>query len=360
MSDEPSVPVTSPVTQAGELLPWSALRERSPLPPWAELRRIAEAVSQTPTLVERLSRMHREATAKPYEEQGMEWLSVPTIFALAGPKSVHEPRMAMARSMIGMLERVDGDSDFEFETLERAIGRQGAAAVIPLVIAAIRSTSPKSHLWTILWSLLDLVRETRDPLLRRSVAELARETLDSIERGGMEFSCAEWVAYVLQACKDADSVPALRRLLSRKKNAAAFLDRSTRSSLTRAIEVITGARPDDAFTPLWARSLKDDVDRYWASTTVVDETEEPGPTGSESPALDVSGPEIPIEPAVATDIDADAFSPELVERLVTMQYSVQTSADTDEPAPGAKKIGRNDKCPCGSGRRYRRCCGRDR
>jgi len=27
---------------------------------------------------------------------------------------------------------------------------------------------------------------------------------------------------------------------------------------------------------------------------------------------------------------------------------------------GAKKIGRNEKCPCGSGRKFKNCCGRQR
>jgi uncharacterized protein len=26
-------------------------------------------------------------------------------------------------------------------------------------------------------------------------------------------------------------------------------------------------------------------------------------------------------------------------------------------SPAAKKIGRNDPCPCGSGKKYKRCCG---
>ena len=28
------------------------------------------------------------------------------------------------------------------------------------------------------------------------------------------------------------------------------------------------------------------------------------------------------------------------------------------PAPGQPKIGRNDPCPCGSGKKYKRCCGK--
>ena len=49
---------------------------------------------------------------------------------------------------------------------------------------------------------------------------------------------------------------------------------------------------------------------------------------------------------------------------------VSTNADDEgnlkdsvkEAAPAqriAKKIGRNDPCPCGSGKKYKKCCGRD-
>ena len=27
---------------------------------------------------------------------------------------------------------------------------------------------------------------------------------------------------------------------------------------------------------------------------------------------------------------------------------------------GVKEIGRNDPCPCGSGKKYKKCCGRDK
>jgi len=30
---------------------------------------------------------------------------------------------------------------------------------------------------------------------------------------------------------------------------------------------------------------------------------------------------------------------------------------TDEVAPERKKVGRNERCPCGSGKKYKRCCG---
>jgi len=34
-----------------------------------------------------------------------------------------------------------------------------------------------------------------------------------------------------------------------------------------------------------------------------------------------------------------------------------SSADSVEPRRSASKVGRNDPCPCGSGKKYKRCCG---
>ncbi|GAJ19710.1 unnamed protein product, partial [marine sediment metagenome] len=39
----------------------------------------------------------------------------------------------------------------------------------------------------------------------------------------------------------------------------------------------------------------------------------------------------------------------------------QATASGSRPQPatvGSKKIGRNDPCPCGSGKKYKKCCGR--
>jgi preprotein translocase subunit SecA len=38
----------------------------------------------------------------------------------------------------------------------------------------------------------------------------------------------------------------------------------------------------------------------------------------------------------------------------------EQGADAREPVRKAKKVGRNDPCPCGSGKKYKKCCGRDR
>jgi len=42
-------------------------------------------------------------------------------------------------------------------------------------------------------------------------------------------------------------------------------------------------------------------------------------------------------------------------RLAT--YKPPSFADQRNPFAGTPKVGRNDPCPCGSGRKYKRCCG---
>ena len=36
---------------------------------------------------------------------------------------------------------------------------------------------------------------------------------------------------------------------------------------------------------------------------------------------------------------------------------VSSSAHTSEPRRNASKVGRNDACPCGSGKKHKKCCG---
>lgn len=44
--------------------------------------------------------------------------------------------------------------------------------------------------------------------------------------------------------------------------------------------------------------------------------------------------------------------------LQNADFSVyEKSADIDKPTQNLPKVGRNDPCPCGSGRKYKKCCG---
>jgi uncharacterized protein len=44
-------------------------------------------------------------------------------------------------------------------------------------------------------------------------------------------------------------------------------------------------------------------------------------------------------------------------RYFRQQGEVGAGTNTTEPRPRTSKVGRNDPCPCGSGKKYKRCCG---
>ncbi len=77
-----------------------------------------------------------------------------------------------------------------------------------------------------------------------------------------------------------------------------------------------------------------------------EEDEEPGDAGAASDSSDSGRPKAKI-----------AFTHKHKER--NLSYS-SGSGGPDRPSPvrrGSPKVGRNDDCPCGSGRKYKKCCG---
>lgn len=55
----------------------------------------------------------------------------------------------------------------------------------------------------------------------------------------------------------------------------------------------------------------------------------------------------------------DATAPDLIPRwiLALNTWRVANAAGVPAPAPSFGKVGRNDPCPCGSGKKYKKCCG---
>ena len=44
---------------------------------------------------------------------------------------------------------------------------------------------------------------------------------------------------------------------------------------------------------------------------------------------------------------------------VTSESGASDGSEKGRTVRKGKKIGRNDPCPCGSGKKYKKCCGRD-
>ncbi len=50
---------------------------------------------------------------------------------------------------------------------------------------------------------------------------------------------------------------------------------------------------------------------------------------------------------------------ERVAEEVTASHGEDDKSLKKEPAKNDNKVGRNDVCPCGSGKKYKNCCGRE-
>jgi preprotein translocase subunit SecA len=46
-----------------------------------------------------------------------------------------------------------------------------------------------------------------------------------------------------------------------------------------------------------------------------------------------------------------------IPKKLKLNYNKTTSSESQQPVHKGKKIGRNDPCPCGSGKKYKKCCG---
>ena len=51
-------------------------------------------------------------------------------------------------------------------------------------------------------------------------------------------------------------------------------------------------------------------------------------------------------------------SPEIIKSVQKENQKKKKITHYDEPYIADKKPGRNDPCPCGSGKKYKKCCGK--
>jgi uncharacterized protein len=92
----------------------------------------------------------------------------------------------------------------------------------------------------------------------------------------------------------------------------------------------------------------------------------PRPSSSEKEAQDLfrkywEDPEMrpkPISPEKREEVIVHMAAGLLASyRYFRSHRQVSPSAHTGEPRRNVPKVGRNDPCPCGSGKKYKRCCG---
>jgi preprotein translocase subunit SecA len=68
--------------------------------------------------------------------------------------------------------------------------------------------------------------------------------------------------------------------------------------------------------------------------------------------------------AIREETVKNLYRIKIEQKIEREQVNKVTGTNKDDtvskgPVRKAKKIGRNDPCPCGSGKKYKQCCGRE-
>jgi hypothetical protein len=347
-------------------LPWSALQIREPEIRWDDLRALADAAAESAEVRARLMRdadrlLSRWETDDDPGELELTDLAVPAVFALAAERLGDAERREAARFLIDMLERAGELFDESLmEALECATGRLGPA-LIPPALELIESKGLDLECWDYLWSLLRVGKDADEPT-RAALLQLSRRMIQEAaewEHFGINYGAAS----VLEELDPAGSTPLFRDLYEKTRD----------PELKDILDGIDGLRapydevlrrpwlePAEKWLPRIVEQIRADMaddGEEWDH----DEDDEPGwlfdETDERRRMFDDTGELNPLFVPPAAE-----HSPSPLE-----EYYLDSLIDSDAPeisgetpiVRDAPKIGRNDPCPCGSGKKYKKCCGKD-
>jgi len=122
----------------------------------------------------------------------------------------------------------------------------------------------------------------------------------------------------------------------------------------------------DMFEAMMQRSQEDTV-RYLYLMQILERPSEGGAPGGAGPEAGVPAPRMggdgngsrpPRQVATSVDEIEEAFQRRKRRELDQARMAGSGDLQTvQQVVRGAAKIGRNDPCPCGSGKKYKKCCG---
>jgi hypothetical protein len=223
-------------------------------------------------------------------------------------------------------------NDLLLELQVALLGQLGADAVTPHLLLSIKESDGHWNLaWSHAWRLLGMVTESQDAALRdQAVEACVAALLEIVPEDIMLVDYAHLLALVVQLQIRA-AEPILKELCD------------SGADFRQAYDQLLAGTPSEPAPPPRKADLRDQFEfaliayRKWVEEMKQDDLA-PGGTSAD-----------------INDIDADAG-----------EYVLPSPSPLPplEPPPPARepfvhsqpKVGRNDPCPCGSGKKYKKCC----
>jgi len=311
-------------------LPWEELRRPADEIPWGALSAFADAVTTDAGVADGLFQAYDEVWRSPPQEAHYVDLYVPAIFAMAAPKLSDEQRKRIGELLIQRLVQAGREgADLTTEALVAASGTMGPV-VLPAVLDAIEQEHEFTGAWFDLWHLAELAAEAEDTEVRERVVQVSVAVLDKVDRNEVEDDVGMGAAWAVAALGRSEYIGLLERLSRKCPPIMGGADyREAANSLRRNC-------PPAGYTRIWEQPVREWLESTWKyAKDWFDKRSQPP---AEREPLPERGPA-----AWPADI-APAPEPPFAPPIPIINQS--------------PKVGRNDPCPCGSGKKYKKCCGR--
>ena len=300
---------------------WPELLETDATP-WEAIRALAARLPQDHDLLESvLVRVRELVESGFYEDFNYEIVYLPAALALAAPNLSEEQRRRTTYSLVASL-KVAGDEDDELymDILSSSLEAFGDAPVSAAL--SVIAQLPDNHFgWFNLWDVLAQTTPQTDAPVRQEVIRLCMDALRKAESGALSLLDAMTAGEILTKL----NVPEARDIIERLARESA--------DFTEIATVYAGKALDEPPTPVeqWVESHRGFLKDWYDSQD--DELDDDLTTDDESILSSA------VDPGFMDD------RPRLNEPTLPIV--------NDGP-----KVGRNDPCPCGSRKKYKKCCGK--
>ncbi|MFA7236541.1 MAG: SEC-C metal-binding domain-containing protein [Phycisphaeraceae bacterium] len=339
-----------------DTLPWHLLSERSDPPPLDAVRLIANAAVADPRIIDEVIRRLDAFFADPatsYAAKTFEPVTLPAVIAHAGPRLPPLVRQRIAQWAVAKLDtdaynNNDSQCEIWLEVFPTLLPDFAEVAATHIEHLADHNSDPLHNTgWIYLWNILAQVKPDADPLLRRRITELAerliRLTLDGHYGDRIESDDLEDAMWVLTL----HAPDRMRPLMQPLRNCLARYDSWTRrphEGHLHDIKRILAGHPMPDYAPIHDKPqpIEKWFNHQWKFlANWYDQPDDEDDDSDDSDDFnDFDDPD---------EIDATDF---LLPPLHHDPSDITWPIERDAP-----RVGRNDPCPCGSGKKYKKCCG---